>query len=91
MGLPLDQFERMSFRAVEHRDESTETGSAPLPRINNLANLALEGAGITSLQDLARCTKREIKNLHGMGPKGMRILAEAMASGGVNYAAEVSK
>jgi hypothetical protein len=58
----------------------------PLPHISGPANRALDAAGIASLTDLTRFTEREIRNLHGMGPKGLRILAEAMAAHGLRYA-----
>jgi hypothetical protein len=34
---------------------------------------ALENAGIASLAQLAKRTEREIADLHGMGPKGIRL------------------
>lgn len=44
-----------------------------MPAIN-----ALEHAGIMSLSELAGRTEREIADLHGMGPKGIRILQAAL-------------
>lgn len=39
---------------------------------------ALEHAGIASLAQLAKRTEREIADLHGMGPKGIRLLKSEM-------------
>ncbi len=58
----------------------------PLPHISGPANAALAVAGITTLNELATHTQREIANLHGMGPKGLRILDEAMVRHDLTYA-----
>jgi predicted flap endonuclease-1-like 5' DNA nuclease len=40
---------------------------------------ALAQAGITSLDTLARWSRTDLAALHGMGPKGMRLLEDALA------------
>ncbi len=37
-------------------------------------------AGIGTLKQLAKKTEKEIASLHGMGPKGIRILKESLAT-----------
>ncbi len=61
-----------------------------LPRISGPANAALEVAGISSLQDVARHTRKQIAGLHGMGPKGLAILDGALASQGLDYAEQAT-
>lgn len=63
-----------------------ETEPIGLPHISGPANRALQGAGITSLQDVARRTRKQIADLHGMGPKGLRMLEEALAHHNLTYA-----
>lgn len=43
------------------------------------ARRALANAGIRRLGDLRRVAKAEVAALHGMGPKGIRVLTEALA------------
>ncbi|MDF1502234.1 hypothetical protein [Roseisolibacter sp. H3M3-2] len=47
---------------------------------------ALATAGVRSLADLARWRERDLAALHGMGPKGVRILRDALAAEGRGFA-----
>lgn len=42
---------------------------------------ALAGAGIRSVADLARWSREELAELHGMGPKALQLLESARARG----------
>lgn len=60
-----------------------EEGKAPLvgdlpAAIGKPATRALLGAGITTLADAADHSEAELLALHGVGPKAIRILAEAV-------------
>jgi len=46
---------------------------------------ALAGAGLTSLQTLTRVSEAELKQLHGMGPKGIDTLRRALAAQGLSF------
>lgn len=48
---------------------------------------ALASAGITHFKQLTKFTEAEIAKLHGMGPRGVRILKEAMQEKGMNFKA----
>ena len=48
---------------------------------------ALDAAGVRSMDDLTRRTERELAALHGMGPKALRILREALADSGRGFRA----
>ena len=54
-----------------------------VPKISRPANDALEVAGLTTLEKVARTPRDEVAALHGMGPKGIRILAEAIENAGL--------
>jgi tRNA G26 N,N-dimethylase Trm1 len=54
-----------------------------VPKISAPANRALEIAGLTTLEKVARARRREVAALHGMGPRGIRILAEAIEAAGL--------
>jgi hypothetical protein len=61
-------------------------GHIPLPKISKPANGALAHAGYTSLDQLTSVSEAEIADLHGMGPKGVRLLREALAAHGLSFA-----
>ncbi len=50
------------------------------------AQRALAGAGYTQLAQLTPASEKEILALHGMGPKAMRLLREALAEKGWSLA-----
>jgi len=54
-----------------------------LPRIGAPATGALRLAGYTRLDQLAGVPERELAQLHGVGPKALRILREALAERGL--------
>jgi predicted flap endonuclease-1-like 5' DNA nuclease len=41
--------------------------------------------GITSLEQVARHSRQELLAIHGVGPKAIRILEEALAAQGLGY------
>lgn len=59
-----------------------------LPKTSGPAQSALDEAGITSLEQLAQHSAKEILKLHGMGPKAMRILRAALDERGLSFADE---
>ena len=46
---------------------------------------ALAHAGIRSMAQLAQRSEREVASLHGMGPKGIRVLREALTAQGRHF------
>ncbi|GAA1893470.1 DNA-binding protein [Asanoa iriomotensis] len=57
-----------------------------LPPIGRPANSALLEAGITTLDQVAACRRRDLLAMHGVGPKAVRILAAALADRGQAFA-----
>ena len=55
--------------------------------IGNPAKRALESAGITKLEQLEKVTEAELLNLHGFGPKALKLLREALAAKGRSFRA----
>ncbi|MEQ8531536.1 MAG: RNA polymerase alpha subunit C-terminal domain-containing protein [Imperialibacter sp.] len=49
------------------------------------ARRALQGKGITTVQELATHTEAEIMRLHGMGPSTLPKLQQALASAGLSF------
>ena len=48
---------------------------------------ALAGAGYVRLAQLTRVREADLLQLHGFGPKGLRVLREALAKQGKAFAA----
>jgi len=55
------------------------------PKIGAPATRALEAAGYTSLKQLTKVTEAELGQLHGMGPKALSLLREALKSKGWSF------
>ncbi|MFC4802891.1 DNA-binding protein [Neobacillus sp. GCM10023253] len=49
------------------------------------ARRALEGAGIFRLDQLSKLSEEEILKLHGMGPKALGQIREALAAKGISF------
>ncbi len=58
------------------------------PRIGAPATRALAAVGYVSLDQLANATESEIALLHGMGPKAIRLLRDALAERGLAFRSE---
>ncbi|AOV06465.1 hypothetical protein [Sporosarcina ureilytica] len=56
-----------------------------LPKLAKPALRALAGAGISKLDDLAKYREEEVMELHGMGPKAMAVLQQAMEENSVPF------
>ncbi|MFN8487719.1 MAG: hypothetical protein U0350_09020 [Caldilineaceae bacterium] len=65
---------------------STQTGD--LPKTSAPAQRALDSAGIATLAQLSTFKQSEIAKLHGMGPKAIGILRQALAAKGLAFADE---
>ena len=59
--------------------------SAPFPKIGSPATRALGAAGYTKLEQLTKVTEAELGQLHGMGPKALRILRETLQAQGLSF------
>lgn len=65
--------------------ESPAQPGSDLPaRIGRAATRALATAGRTTLEQVAAGTKADLLALHGVGPKAVRILVEALAERGLS-------
>ena len=55
------------------------------PKIGAPATRALEAAGYTQLKQLTKVTESEVAQLHGIGPKALGILREALKAQGLSF------
>jgi predicted flap endonuclease-1-like 5' DNA nuclease len=61
-----------------------ETKTA-LPNIGNPATNALAVVGVTTLEQVCEWHEKDMLKLHGVGPKAIRILKEALAEKGWSF------
>lgn len=55
------------------------------PAMGRPANAALVDRGVTTLDQVAAMTERELLAVHGVGPKAVRILRQELASWGLAF------
>ncbi|MFF2089192.1 DNA-directed RNA polymerase subunit alpha C-terminal domain-containing protein [Paenibacillus sp. NPDC058174] len=65
--------------------EIDQTELDKLVKISQPARRALRGAGITTLEQLAEWSKRELLGLHGLGPKALPELNAALSAKGMSF------
>ncbi len=65
------------------RDVPAQIGD--LPPIGRPANSALLLAGITTLEQIAGHSRRDLLAMHGIGPKAIRILEAALEDRGLTF------
>jgi hypothetical protein len=70
----------------DSRPASAEPESDLPPRLGAPARRALVAAGYLRLEQLAGVSEAALLKLHGMGPKGLRQLREALAERGLSFA-----
>ena len=56
------------------------------PTLSKPAQRALAGAGYSRLSQLTTVRESDLAGLHGMGPKALRQLREALAERGASFA-----
>jgi hypothetical protein len=66
--------------------KADQTDSSFPPKLAKPAQRALAGAGYTHLEQLSKVTEAELLKLHGMGPKAIRQLRQALADKGLSFA-----
>jgi len=71
---------------MTRRTETTHPNRDAFPvGMSGPALRALSVAGVRSMDDVTRWTEAELAALHGMGPKGIRILRDALAASGRRF------
>ena len=70
---------------MENRPSDHKISDLPI-RLSAPARRALAGAGIVRLEQLTRVSEADVLMLHGMGPKALGQLREALAARGLSFA-----
>jgi predicted flap endonuclease-1-like 5' DNA nuclease len=68
--------------SINHTFESSDD----LPNIGNVARRALANMGYTRLEQFTTVSEKELLKIHGVGPKAIRILREALELKGLSFA-----
>lgn len=72
---------------TKEKDHESKLPESDLPNgLAKPAQRALAGAGYTRLEQLTRLTEDEVLELHGMGPKALDQLRQALAEKGLSFA-----
>lgn len=79
-------FEKTSDCPVCPQCEAARLASSPLPRIGAPATRALEHAGVTRLEQLTTWRRSQLLALHGMGPKALGLIEQALGARGLGFA-----
>ncbi len=70
-------------------DQKNEAAPSDFPKgLSKPALRALASAGLTTLDQVTQVTEKELLALHGMGPKGIKILKQALGEQGKALAKE---
>ena len=64
-------------------------GENDFPKIPQPALRALNGAGYFRLEQLTQIRKSDLSKLHGMGPKALGILGQALTGKGLTFKKEL--
>lgn len=62
-----------------------ENTGTPLPKIGAPATRALASIGVTTVEQLADYSEKDLLALHGFGPRAIRLLTPFMEELGVNF------
>ena len=68
-----------------NKTPSHKTGDLP-EELAQPARRALAGAGYFQLDQLTRITEEELKQLHGIGPRALDLLRQALEERGLSFA-----
>ena len=55
------------------------------PGVSGPALRALSSAGVRSMADLTRWSETDLATLHGMGPKALKLLRDALITSGWSF------
>lgn len=61
-------------------------GNSDLPKIGKVARRELVNAGYIRLRQFTKVSEKELLKIHGVGPKAIHILREALEARGLAFA-----
>lgn len=78
----------MAAKYADIMESPAQPGSDLPAGIGKVATRELAAAGVTTLDQVATRRKADLLALHGVGPKAVRILADALAEKGMSLATD---
>ncbi len=76
---------KKSSGATKKKSDAPKTD---FPKTSGPAESALIAAGYTRMSQLTKVSEMDLLKLHGMGPKAIRILRDALKAQGKSFAPE---
>jgi len=74
-------------RKAAKSNQAVQQTEAPFPAgVAKPAQRALASIGVTRLDQITRFSRSELGELHGMGPKALRLIEEALRAQGKSLA-----
>lgn len=73
------------MKKTTSKNEVTSQQDSDFPRLSQPALRALAGAGIQRLEQLTNFSENKIRQLHGMGPKALGQLRQALVGRGLSF------
>lgn len=71
---------------VSSSSNQSTNKESDLPKgLSKPAQRALTGAGYTQLEQFAKLRKSDVLKLHGMGPKAMELIRQALEEKGLSF------
>ena len=71
---------------MSEKSTTNDQGNGFPPKLSAPAQRALASAGYTRLEQLTRVSEADLKKLHGMGPKAIEQLRQALSEAGLHFA-----
>jgi hypothetical protein len=87
-GIDVDTVDLAGGSNRMAKPSEEERGSDLPSTLSAPARRALTGAGCTRLEDVAKLSENEIKQLHGVGPNAIEKLRQALSKTGRSFAGD---
>ncbi|NHN30458.1 helix-hairpin-helix domain-containing protein [Paenibacillus agricola] len=72
-------------KSAEPKSTESKPGSNFPNGLGKPAQRALAGAGYSRVEELAKVSEAELLQLHGMGPKALRLIRSTLADKGLSF------
>ena len=86
----MKKAQKLCYKRLREVEEMKTTPLEPLPKIGAPALRALNSIGVDRLSQLSNYTEQQLLQLHGFGPKALRILKESLKDHGLSFRKEDS-
>ncbi len=75
----------MTVQYVQYANLKKNSTSKFIVEFSAPARRALKSIGVSDLESLCKFTRKEIANLHGMGPSGLKKIDQLLAAANLKF------